>query len=182
MRLILSEIWDILSAELPETRSANSARSYRNSISVCLPLVADCRTFRRTLACPAARKSRWTRRATATARKSTELSSRATRRGSRVTASTLRIRHKFTWSLVNKCSHSLCDFKHPQQANTPQHRHAKWRHYLSVCQNHLGYASDDDETIEAIKERYEVSLETQAVHFHQHFDCEEGDEEAICDF
>lgn len=63
-------------------------------------------------------------------------------------------------SSVNKCSYSLCDLKHPQQTNTPQHRHAKWRHYLSVCQNHFCYASNDDETIEAIKERDEVSLET----------------------
>lgn len=68
-------------------------------------------------------------------------------------------------------------FEYPKQTNTTKHWHSQRRHDVKLRKKDFWDGSDDDEGVESVKERYEVSLETKRVHLKEHLDGEQNNEE-----
>ena len=61
----------------------------------------------------------------------------------------------------NKKSHAqhlLGDFEDSQETDAAQNGHAQRRHDVRFGEDHFDDAADDDETIEAVKQRHEITL------------------------
>lgn len=74
---------------------------------------------------------------------------------------------------------SLRNFENPQQSNATKYRNSERRHNTRVKQDHLTDTADHHEAVEAVEERHEVALETQAIHLEEHLHCEQCDKEHV---
>lgn len=52
----------------------------------------------------------------------------------------------------------LGDFEDAEETDATQDGHSKWRHDVRFGQNHFDDTTNDDETVESIEERHEITL------------------------
>lgn len=71
--------------------------------------------------------------------------------------------------------------ENPQEAHTAKHRDPQGRHDFQLHQDGLGDPTAHHEAVKPVKERNEIGLETQAIHFYQHLAGEQSQEDFVSD-
>ena len=62
----------------------------------------------------------------------------------------------------------LCDFKDPQQSDTPEHRETQRSHGSCREHDHLQDAAQDHKEVKTVKQRHEICSGTQRIHLDEH--------------
>lgn len=81
-----------------------------------------------------------------------------------------------------KTANSPGNFEDAEETDTAQHRYTnRWDnvHLHEYC---LEYPTTHHKAVKPIKERYEVDLEAEAVHLHQHLQGEQGQQDLVGSF
>ena len=76
-------------------------------------------------------------------------------------------------------SFSPRDLEDPQQADAAEHRDTERRHDFQFDKDGFSDSSAHHKAVEAVEQWNKIRLQTETVHLHQHFTCEEGEQHLV---